>query len=403
MKPAAAHPFLDLPTVTLKPHGQKRLQRGHPWIYSNEVEMDAAAKSVPPGGLVRLCDPRGRYLATAFFNRHPLIAARVLTRDESQVIDSGFLAARLRRALDIRARLIGVPYYRLVHAEADGLPGVIIDRFGDALTLQINTAGMEALTPQLLDALNEVVAPAAIVLRNDGAVRKLEQLPESVDVVQGRLDGAVSLEENGARFFADLQGGQKTGWFYDQRDNRAWAACLAKDLRVLDCYAFAGGFTVQAALAGASEVVSVDRSESALELAAKAAEANGIGPRCRFVKAEVFAELQRQADAGEKYGLVIVDPPAFVKSKKDLAQGLKGYRKMVRLAAPLVAEGGFLLAASCSHHADLLSFAEQVKRGLMDSGRAGRILRTSGAAPDHPVHPALPESAYLKAQFLALD
>jgi 23S rRNA (cytosine1962-C5)-methyltransferase len=161
--------------------------------------------------------------------------------------------------------------------------------------------------------------------------------------------------------------------------------------------------TVQAALAGAREVVSVDRSESALELGAKAAEANGVAASCRFVKAEVFGELQRQADAGETYGLVIVDPPAFVKSKKDLAQGLKGYRKMVRLAAPLVAEGGFLLAASCSHHADLPSFAEQVKRGLMDAGSAGRILRTSGAAPDHPVHPALPESAYLKAQILALD
>lgn len=403
MKPAAAPSFFDLPSVTLKPHGRKRLQRGHPWVYSNEVEMDAAAKAVPTGGLVRLCDPHGRYLATAFFNRHPLIAARVLSRDESVAIDRGFLADRLRRALAIRERLIGVPYYRLVHAEADGLPGVIIDRFGDALTVQVNTAGMEVLTPLLIDALNEVVAPAAIVLRNDSAVRTLEQLPESVEVVQGRLDGPIELQENGARFFADLQGGQKTGWFYDQRDNRAWAARLAEGSRVLDCYAFAGGFTVQAALAGASEVVAVDRSEPALDLAARAAEANGVGDRCRFVKAEVFGELQRQADAGETYGLVIVDPPAFVKSKKDLAQGLKGYRKMVRLAAPLVAEGGFLLAASCSHHADPDSFAEQVKRGLMDAGRAGRILRTSGAAPDHPVHPALPESAYLKAQILALD
>jgi len=403
MKRPATSPFLDLPVVTLKPHGQKRLERGHPWVYSNEVEMDPAAKAVPPGGLVRLCDAHGRYRATAFFNRHPLIAARVLTRDESAVIDAGFLAGRLRRALAIRERLIGVPFYRLVHAEADGLPGVVIDRFGDALTLQVNTAGMELLTPALLDALNAVVAPRTIVLRNDSAVRRLEQLPETVAVVQGALDGPVTLEENGARFFADLEGGQKTGWFYDQRDNRAWAAKLAKDQRVLDCYAFAGGFTVQAALAGAAEVVSVDRSEGALDLAAHAAEVNGVAARCRFVRAEVFQELQHQADAGERYGLVIVDPPAFVKSKKDLAQGLKGYRKMVRLAAPLVAEGGYLLAASCSHHADLDSFAEQVRRGLTDAGREGRVLRTSGAGPDHPVHPALPESAYLKAQILALD
>lgn len=403
MKRAAASQFLDLPSISLKPHGQKRLGRGHPWIYSNEVEMDQAAKAVPPGGLVRLCDPQGRYLATAFFNRHPLIAARVLTRDESVAIDTHFLAGRLRRALAIRERLVDVPYYRLVHAEADGLPGVIADRFGDALTLQVNAAGMEQLTPQLIDALNAVIAPATVVLRNDSPVRALEQLPETVEVVQGRLDGPVTLEENGARFFADLAGGQKTGWFYDQRDNRAWAAKLAAGLRVLDCYAFAGGFTVQTALAGATEVVSVDRSEAALGLAAQAAEANGVAERCRFVKSEVFQELQRQAAAGEKYGLVVVDPPAFVKSKKDLAQGLKGYRKMVRLAAALVAEGGYLLAASCSHHADIESFAEQVRRGLFDAGRSGRVLRTSGAAPDHPVHPALPESAYLKAQILALD
>lgn len=393
----------DLPTVTLKPHGQKRLQRGHPWVYSNEIEMDNTAKAVPPGGLARLCNAQGRYMATAFFNRHPLIAARVLTRDEEVTIDGTFVTARLRRALAIREALIGVPYYRLVHAEADGLPGVIIDRFGDAVTLQVNTAGMERLTPLLIDALTAAIQPATIVLRNDGAVRRLEQLPETVEVIRGRLEGPVGLEENGARFFADLEGGQKTGWFYDQRDNRAWAAKLAKGLRVLDCYAFAGGFTVQAALAGASEVVSVDRSQNALDLATRAAEANGVSGRCRFVKAEVFQELERQAKAGEKYGLVIVDPPAFVKSKKDLAQGLKGYRKMVRLAAALVVEQGYLLAASCSHHADVDSFAEQVKRGLQDAGREGRILRSSGAAPDHPVHPALPESAYLKAQILALD
>jgi 23S rRNA (cytosine1962-C5)-methyltransferase len=403
MSKAPQSPDFDLPAVTLKPHGEKRLHRGHPWVYSNEVEMNAAAKALPPGGLVRLCDRHGKYRATAFFNRHPLIAARVLSHDEAEPIDQAFLTARLRRALAIREALIGVPYYRLVHAEADGLPGVIIDRFGDALTLQVNTAGMELLTPLLLAALNEVLSPRVIVLRNDSAVRGLEQLPENVEVVQGQLAGPVVLEENGARFFADLQGGQKTGWFYDQRDNRAWAARLAKGRRVLDCYAFAGGFTVQAALAGAEEVVSVDRSQGALDLAAQAAETNGVTGQCRFVKAEVFQELQRQAEAGESYGLVIVDPPAFVKSKKDLAQGLKGYRKMVRLAAPLVAEGGYLLAASCSHHADLESFAEQVRRGLQDAGRKGRILRTSGAAPDHPVHPALPESAYLKAQILALD
>jgi 23S rRNA (cytosine1962-C5)-methyltransferase len=401
MRTAAAPQFLDLPTVTLKPHGQKRLQRGHPWVYSNEVEMDAAAKEVPPGGLVRLCDPQGRYQATAFFNRHPLIAARVLSRDESHVIDRTFLAARLRRALDIRERLIGVPYYRLVHAEADGLPGVIIDRFGDALTLQVNTAGMEALTPQLLDALYEVVAPATIVLRNDSAVRNLEQLPESVEVVQGRLDGPVQLEENGARFFADLQGGQKTGWFYDQRDNRAWIRTFAKGARVLEGYCYSGGFTVQAALAGAAEVVAVDRSEPALALAQKAAEVNGVAERVTLKKAEVFADFARRKD--ERYELVLVDPPAFIKTRRDVTQGLKGYRKLARLAAQGTAPGGVLFIASCSYHADVASFVQAVAGGLHDAGRQGRILKASGAGPDHPVHPQLPETSYLKALTLVVD
>ncbi len=398
---ATAEPAL--PTVTLKPHGVKRLSRGHPWVYSNEVEMNAAAKAVPPGGLVELRDPAGEYQGTAFFNRHPLIAARLLSKKRSQPIDRDFLAARLQRALEIRERLIDVPFYRLVHAEADGLPGLIVDRFGEAVSMQVNTAGMERLTGPLIDAVNAVIAPATIVLRNDSAVRGLEQLDTRVEVAKGRLDGPLTLEENGARFFADLHGGQKTGWFYDQRDNRAWAARLAQDARVLDCYAFAGGFAVQSALAGAREVTAVDRSQAALDLAAMAAEANGVSARCNFVRAEVFPELQRLAKAGERFNLVIVDPPAFVKSKKDLAQGLKGYRKMTRLAAAVLAPGGYLVAASCSHHADVDSFAGQVRRGLQDAGRAARILRTAGAAPDHPVHPSLPESAYLKAQFLALD
>lgn len=392
-----------LPVVTLKPHGVKRLRRGHPWAYSNEIEMNAAAKAVPPGGLVELQDAAGEYQGTAFFNRHPLISARLITARRRDTVDREFLMRRLGRALEIREKLIGVPFYRLVHAEADGLPGLIVDRFGDALAVQVNTAGMERLTGPLIDALNQVVGPDTIVLRNDSAARALEHLPEQVTVAQGRLDGPLTLEENGARFFADLEGGQKTGWFYDQRDNRAWAAGLAKDARVLDCYAFAGGFSVLAALAGAREVVALDRSQPALELAAMAAAANGVAERCRFTKGEVFHELQRQAAAGERYDLVIVDPPAFVKSKKDLAQGLKGYRKLARLAATLVAPGGYLVAASCSHHADVDSFAGQVRRGLQDAGRSARILRTAGAAPDHPVHPALPESAYLKAQFLALD
>jgi 23S rRNA (cytosine1962-C5)-methyltransferase len=316
-------------------------------------------------------------------------------------IDSGFLAARLQAALTLRERLYPGGYYRLIHAEADGLPGTVIDRYGDVVTIQANTAGMDRLMPDLLDAVERVLAPATVVLRNDSAARQLEGLPQATKIVKGAIDGAVPLTENGRRFFADLAEGQKTGWFYDQRDNRAAVAKLAEGRRVLDVYSYAGGFGVLAACAGAAEVVAVDRSERALALAEQAAQANDVAQRCRFVKAEAFAELERLA--GERFDVVVADPPAFVKYKKDLNQGARGYRKLSRLAAAVVAPGGVLFIASCSHHVDVPLFAEQVRRGLSDVGRSGRILQTAGAAADHPVHPQLPESAYLKGQLLQID
>ncbi len=391
------------PEIRLKPRAHKRLLQGSPWIYSNEIEMDAAARALAQGEIVRLSGADGHALGVAMFNRHPLIAARLLSRDPKARIDAAFLTERLRRALTIRERLFEAPYYRLVHAEADGLPGVIIDRFGDVLVAQINTAGAERLTPLLLEALQQTVAPKTVVLRNDTPARQTEGLELGFEVPVGRLEGPIEVLENDARYFADLEGGQKTGWFYDQRDNRRWAAKFAGGNRVLDCYSFSGGFTVQAALGGAREVVTLDRSQTALDLAEKAASANGVSETCRFVKGEAFTTLADFAREKQRFELVIADPPAFIKSKKDMAQGLKGYRKVARLAAALVAPEGTLFMASCSHHADPVSFAEQVKRGLVDAGRQGRILYSGGAGPDHPVHPALPETAYLKALLIALD
>lgn len=389
--------------VRLKPGAHKRVARGYPWVYSNEIEMDAAARALAPGEVVRLTTAGGDDLGTALFNRHPLIAARLLTRKSGLTIDAGFLAARLARALEIRDRLFDRPFYRLCHAEADGLPGTVIDRFGPAVVLQVNTAGMERLLPALSEALDEVLAPEVVVLRNDSSSRTLEGLPLYVEVAKGRVTGPVEVIENGARYAADLLSGQKTGWFYDQRDNRALAARFAAGARVLDGYSFTGGFAIQAALAGAREVLAVERSQDALDLADGAAEANGVAERCRFVKAEVFAELGRLARAGERFDLVIVDPPAFVKVKRELPQGLKGYRKLARLAALTLAPGGTLVAASCSHHVDAALFGEQVRRGLFDAGREGRVLYQRGAGPDHPIHPFLPETAYLKVQILAVD
>jgi len=260
---------------------------------------------------------------------------------------------------------------------------------------------MELLTPVLLEALEAELSPKTIVLKNDSPVRELEGLKRETVVVKGDASGAIELVENGARFVADLSVGQKTGWFYDQRDNRRFMAGLAGDARVLDVYSYSGGFGVLAAKQGAKSVLCVDRSQAALDAAKAAATLNGVDKVVSLEKSEAFDALEKLA--GKSFDVVICDPPAFVKSRKDLKTGAQGYRKLVRLAAPLVVPGGFLFAASCSHLVDPPLFAEQVRRGLRDASRSGRILLSSGAALDHPVHPGLPETAYLKALTLQLD
>ena len=392
-----------LPVVALKKGEDKRLRFGHPWAFSNEIQMEPQVKALPPGSLVALTDAGGVRLGLATFNPHSLIAARLLERDVEIAIDRDFFATRIARAVDLRDRLIGAPFYRLIHAEADGLPGLIVDRFDDVLSVQANTAGMEWLTPLIVDALQAVLRPRAIVARNDTAARALEGLGQETAMLHGALDAPVALREYEAKFFADLASGQKTGWFFDQRDNRRFAAELATGARVLDVYCYAGGFAVQAALGGATSVLALDRSEPALAMAAQAADANDVAGKVTFQRGEAFAELEKMEAAKEKFGLVIADPPAFVKSRKDLKSGAQGYRKLARLATSLVEPGGFLVIASCSHLVDPPLFAEQVRRGLGDNRRSGRILRSLGAAPDHPVHPALPETAYLKALFLQVD
>jgi 23S rRNA (cytosine1962-C5)-methyltransferase len=391
------------PSVMLEPGRHKRAQAGHPWVYSNEVRMDAAAKALARGGLVTVKTADARALGVATFNPNTLVAARLLDRDAGRTIDAGFFAARIERALALRRRLYDEPFYRLAHAEADDLPGLIVDRYGDVVVAQLNTGGMAALEAPIIAALTATLAPSAIVLRNDATGRAAEALEESSRVAAGSIGGPVTLTENGALFLADVLGGQKTGWFFDQRENRRFVASLARGGRVLDAYCFSGGFAIAAARAGADRVHALDRSEPALALAQAAADRNGVAARCLFERAEVFAELARLGAAGERFDIVVADPPAFVRSRKDLGAGLKGYRKLARLAAALVAPGGILFLASCSHNVTPEDFAEAVRRGLDDAGRTGRIILASGAAPDHPVHPSLPESAYLKALTLALD
>ncbi len=390
-----------LPSVLLRAGEDRRVRAGHPWAFSNEILMDAETKALPAGSLAVLRAPGGEALGLVTFNPHSLIAARVLSSRPDATVDALFLGRRLAQAAALRDRLIGVPYYRLIHAEADGLPGLVIDRFGEALVVQVNTAGMELLTPVLLEALEAELSPRTIVLKNDSPVRELEGLKRDITVAKGEASEAIELVENGAQFVADLASGQKTGWFYDQRDNRRFMAGLAKGADVLDVYSYSGGFGVLAAKQGAKSVTCIDRSQAALDAAKASAALNGVDKVVSFEKSEAFEALEKRA--GQSFDIVICDPPAFVKSRKDLKTGAQGYRKLVRLAAPLVAKGGFFFVASCSHLVDPPLFAEQVRRGLRDAGRGGRILLSSGAALDHPVHPGLPETAYLKALTLQLD
>jgi len=389
---------VNLPQITVT--RPQRLLHGYPWVFSNEIIMDAAAKGLPPGSLVKLIDhKRQQILGIGTFNPHSLIAVRILTATSE--LPEDWLLVRLAKALALRERFLKEPYYRLVHAEADQLPGLIIDRFGDVLVCQLNTAGMDLLQQPLLEALEKLLQPRVVVFRNDSPVRQLEHLESSVFVAKGDLEGPIQGMESGIPFLADLREGQKTGWFYDQRDNRALIASLCQGKRVLDCYAYTGSFTLQAAAAGARHVTVLDRSASAIALAQQAAQNNGVADRCTFIEEEAFKTL---ADLPfQSFDVVILDPPAFVKSKKDLQTGLKGYAKLIRLAAPLVEQGGLLMITSCSHHVDAALLQEAVAQGLMLAGREGRILKPLSAGIDHPVHPFLPESAYLKGFLVALD
>jgi 23S rRNA (cytosine1962-C5)-methyltransferase len=391
----------SLPLIRFQKGRSSRFRSGHPWVFSNEIDMTSEAKALPPGSLVRLEDAGAEPLGLAYFNPKSLIAARFLSPESDRPVGPEFLKGRLQKALSLRESLFERPFYRLAHAEADRLPGLAIDRFGPVVTVQANTAGAEMLKPALLAALDELLAPESIVWDATSPIRKLEDLEPYFELVRGSLPAPIEVEENGAVFFAHPGEGQKTGWFYDQRPNRAFAARLAGGKRVLDLYSYAGGFGVLAALSGAASALCVDRSDTALGLARLAAERNGVLGKMDFQKAEAFDFLEEAARKGETFDLVLADPPAFVKSKKDFAQGAKGYRKLARLCQGLVKPGGFLMMASCSHHMPPDEFLKECAQAI--GRRPARLIHQGGAGPDHPVHPQLPESAYLKALFFQLD
>jgi len=394
----------DRPVVRLRPNAKPQaLRHGFPWVYADELVLDRRTKALAPGSFARLEDAERRPLGMVTVNPRSKIVARMMDRDPEAEIDRGWIAARLARAFTLRERLFPDPCYRLVHAEADGLPGLVIDRFGAAAVIQPNAAWAESALPRIAAALTEVTGIAKIVKNGTGRARGLEGLDEETAVLEGEVTGPVRVPMNGATYLADLLGGQKTGLFLDQRDNHAFAARLARGAQVLDVFSHVGGFGLAALAAGAERALAVDGSAAALDLARAGAEAGGVADRFETRQGDAFAVLEALADEATRFELVICDPPAFAPSRQALAAGLRAYERVARLAAPLVAPGGFLVLCSCSHAVDLGAFRNASARGIGRGGRRGQILHTGFAGPDHPQLPQLAETGYLKALFFRLD
>ncbi|WP_406870220.1 class I SAM-dependent rRNA methyltransferase [Thioclava sp. 'Guangxiensis'] len=394
----------DLPVVRLRPKGEARaIRHGFPWVYEDELVLDRRTKAIAPGTFAILEDDARRPLALVTVNPKSKIICRVMDRNAEAVIDRAWLVEKIARAAQMRDRLFGAPFYRLIHAEADGLPGVIIDRFGDVAVIQPNAAWAEAMIGDLSAALVEVTGVSTVIKNGSGRARNLEGLAEEMVTLQGGIDAPVPVQMNGAVYIADIMGGQKTGLFYDQRPNHAFTAQLSKDARVLDVFSHVGGFALAALANGAASALSVDGSASALDLAEQGAKAMGMGDRFSTRKGDAFVTLEALAAEGAEYDVVICDPPAFAPAKPALQAGLRAYERIARLAAPLVAKGGYLVLCSCSHAADLSSFRGASTRGIGKAGRSSQLLHTGFAGADHPMLPQLAESGYLKSLFFRLD
>ncbi|MCI2398223.1 RSP_2647 family RNA methyltransferase [Aliiroseovarius subalbicans] len=393
-----------LPTIRLRPKANARaIRHGFPWVYDNELVTDRRTKALTPGVIARLEDNERTPMGLVAVNTGSRIIARVLDRDPEAMIDRTWLEARVARALAHRDRIYDAPFYRLVHAEADGLPGVVIDRFGDVAVIQPNAAWAEVMLDDLAAAVMTIAGVSTVVKNASGRSRALEGLGEETLVIQGALDGPVPVPMNGATYMADILGGQKTGLFFDQRPNHAFAATLSKGARVLDVFSHVGGFGLAALAAGADSAMAVDGSAPALALAEQGAEATGVADRFTPLKGDAFAVLEALQEEGAQFDVVICDPPAFAPSKKALEAGLRAYERLARLAAPLVAPGGYLGLCSCSHAADLTRFRNSSARGIGRAGRSAQLIHTGYAGPDHPQLPQLAESGYLKACFFRLD
>jgi 23S rRNA (cytosine1962-C5)-methyltransferase len=394
---AAAAPGGGPATLRLKRGEDGRIRDGHLWVFSNEVDVAKTPLSgFTPGQHVLVVDDRERPLGVGYVNPNALIAARILARDPGRAIDRRLVAERLSAALALRARLHDSPHHRLVFGESDGLPGLVLDRFDDVLVGQIATAGMEALRPEIEAAVAEVLAPRALVWKNSGSVRQFEALPEYVEAGIGELPRTVRVHEGGVEFAVDPVRGQKTGWFYDQRANRDLLERFVSGARVLDCFSYVGAWGIRAAALGASEVTCLDASAQAVAQIESNAALNGLSGRVSAQMGDAFEALREMRQQRRRFDVVIVDPPAFAKRRKDFQEARMAYRRINELAMRVLAEDGILVSCSCSFHMPRESFVDAVGHGALKLARDFRVLAHLGQSPDHPVLPAIPETAYLK-------
>jgi 23S rRNA (cytosine1962-C5)-methyltransferase len=384
------------PALQLNLKEEKRLKAGHLWVYSNEVNTGATPlKSFSSGEIACVLDAHGKAMGMATMSPNALICARLLTRDVV-AIDTDFFIKRLKIALSLRTGLFEYPHYRWVHGEGDFLPGLIIDRFGDDIVIQTNTAGMDALKDNIIEAVISLVKPPSITLRNDGRGRELEGLASEVVTVHGTAPAHLALSENGVTFHAPALDGQKTGWFYDHRLMRERLKHYVQGKRVLDVFAYLGSFGVQAAAFGAKEVVCVDVSTISAEWVANNAALNGVEDKVTSITGDAFEVMEALLAEGKKFDVVIVDPPAFIPKAKDMAKGQAAYQKLNALAIRLTQTGGFVFSGSCSMHLARNELLATVQKAARANDRMVQLIEETHQAQDHPVHPAIKETQYLK-------
>ncbi|MFO8023791.1 class I SAM-dependent rRNA methyltransferase [Thiohalophilus sp.] len=388
--------------LRLKKREERRLKTGHLWVYSNEVDVKTTPLTeLAPGEQLQIADYRGNVLGCAYVNPNSLICARLFSHQDAVALDAELIRRRLERALKFRHELFAAPHYRLVYGESDGLPGLVVDRFDTILVVQITTVGMEVLRDTILDVLDTLLEPTVIYLRNDSSSRELEGLERYTEVVKGELPGQIELVENKVRFQVPLAQSQKTGWYFDHRLNRLRCQAYAPGKRVLDVFSYVGAWGVQALHAGAREVVCVDSSAEYLQVA----QANGRAVKeqgLTTLAGDAFEVLRQLHEEGEHFDIVVLDPPAFIKRRKDMKEGELAYRRINRLAMRLLNEDGLLISASCSYHLSRLKLQDNIRRAAHKLEQEVQVLEQGHQGPDHPVHAAMPETDYLKAYFCRL-